>query len=718
MENNNNYSNKKGDGHFSVLERFPTVDRSVLIFWVVVLGLRVILKEALGTNPDEHITSFFLKIFLLCYRVLSLFVLIVCAFALGNFLRRILFPATGDSPPIYFSLAIGMMAFSYGTFFFLINTPIRHWLLLIFAIFLVLVVLKETKNFFKFFDPSKLNNLNIRNIGIVDLVLGASIPILLLPPLLEVFTPPYSWDALVYHLTVPRIYLEHQGFGYIPLNVYSNMPMNIDMLYLICLRFFDDVIAKMLHCALGLLLGLGMINFSRHYLRSWRPGAGATIILLTNPMVNYEYGVAFIDVGMAFFMFIAFYSALKSMTSHESRARVDWLILSGLFCGFLTGAKYTGIFSAFAILAVLLSGVIWKRKLQSSYNTKTWVIAVVIIFWCVASLLSPWLIKNVVFTGNPLYPMFYSLFGGKDWSIYMSRQLIDWQHSIGQGRTIIDYFLLPIRIFTISKYDYKHFAGPMCPAILVAFGVSLLVCPREHRRWFWLLIVGFIGFFIPWSLGAQQVRFLIPAIPLLALASALFIAGAKKTTWQKNLILSVLVIILIFGIYYNFPQFRMNLKNLPMIFGKETRGEFLSSRVRSFRCFKYLEQVTDKNDTIVFLYENKGYYLRRPFLADGMYETSFFIDRAVTLGSTDRFAQWLRSAGIDYILVNEFTRKDIVAKTTQTGFFKDQSLNQRYLLGVKIVEEFIDKFLQKAYTHYGSTVYRLLPSGKNTSDTH
>ncbi|MCD6385048.1 phospholipid carrier-dependent glycosyltransferase, partial [Candidatus Sumerlaeota bacterium] len=622
----------------------------------------------------------------------------------------------GESPPIYFSLAIGIMAFSYGTFFFLIKTPLRYWLLLIVAIFIVIVVLKETGNFFRYFDPSRLNSPHIQSIGIIDIVLVLSILILLLPPLLEVFTPPYSWDALVYHLTVPRIYLEHQGFGYIPLNIYSNMPMNIDMLYLVCLRFFDDVVAKMLHCALGLLLGLVLINFSRHHLKSWRPGAVAMIILLTNPMVNYEYGVAFIDVGMAFFMGMAFYATIKAMTSLERRARFSWLILSGLFCGFLTGAKYTGVFSAGAILAILLIGVVWKRKLQFPINTKTLSTAAVIILVCVSLLTLPWLIKNSVFTGNPVYPMFYRLFDGKDWSEYMARQLIDWQHSIGQGRTVIDYLLLPIRIFTISKYDYKHFAGPMSPAILLAFVVSLLFCQRAHRRWFWLLVAGFVGFFIPWSLGAQQVRFLIPALPLLALASGLFIARTQDKSWQKNLIISVVLVILAVGVYYNFWQFRMNLKNLPMVLGGETRTEFLSTRVRSFRCFEYLERVTDKNETIVFLYENKGYYLRRPFLADGMYETSFFIDRAVELGSAERFAQWLRSAGIKYILVNEFTRKDLLTKTAQTGFFKDQNLNQRYLQGVKIVEEFIDKFLQKEFAYYGSSVYRLPPLSVKTGN--
>jgi len=706
LEDNEQNQEEQPVRHISVIERFPGVDRPSLILWVVILGLRFVSKEVLGEQPDEHATSFFFKLILILYRILSVFITLICAFSLGNFTRRTFFPSTGDSIPVYFSIGLGFVVISYGTFLFLIKTPITWILLLVVAVGVVLIVIKETKQFLSYLNPRHLSSL-WKHAGTLDYILIAAFPLLLLPPLLEVFTPPYSWDAVVYHLTIPKIYLAHQGFGYIHLNVYSNMPMNVDMLYVFCMRLADDVVCKMLHFSLGLLLLCTLINFSRRHLQSWRPGALAGIVLITNPMINYEFGVAFIDVGMTFLMALAFYAAIEALRAEDKRSATGWLILSGIFCGFLAGSKYTGTFSAVSITAVLLSGYAAKKYFRFTITLRSLVTAILVIALCVFLLLVPWLAKNYILTHNPVYPMFYNLFDGKDWSSWMARQLIDWQHNIGQGRSFIDYVLLPFRIFTISKYDYDHFAGPMCPALLIALIASLILCPRENRKWLLLLLAGFAGFFIPWSTGAQQVRFLMPSLPLLAMASALFISQKQRTDLLKGVAILVVLVIIGFGVYYNFNQFRLNAKNLSMIFGSTPRSEFIESRIRSYRCFKHIEQLTKKNETVVLLYENKGYYLNRPFLTDAMYETSYFVDRAAEFGSPELFKQMLLNSDIRYVLINEFIQKDVVSVAMGEGFFEKPELNRRYARGIKVIESFIDTSLEPVYSHYGSTVYLL-----------
>ncbi|MCX7767373.1 MAG: hypothetical protein N2246_11775, partial [Candidatus Sumerlaeia bacterium] len=148
------------------------------------------LKELLGNYPDERLTTTALKILLLFYRLLSLFLLWLFAFGVGNFLRRKLLSMTGESPPIFFSLGIGLTVISYLAFFFLIRFPLRNELLLITALLLIIITLRETEKFFFYLRMLKTTFTSAPKL--IDILLVLAFFILLIPPLLQVFTPPYS----------------------------------------------------------------------------------------------------------------------------------------------------------------------------------------------------------------------------------------------------------------------------------------------------------------------------------------------------------------------------------------------------------------------------------------------------------------------------------------------------------------------------------------------
>ena len=65
--------------------------------------------------------------------------------------------------------------------------------------------------------------------------------------------PPVSKDALVHHLTIPKLYLKHGGMYEIPSLVFSYYPMNLDLLYLVPLYFGNDIIPKFIHFCFALL---------------------------------------------------------------------------------------------------------------------------------------------------------------------------------------------------------------------------------------------------------------------------------------------------------------------------------------------------------------------------------------------------------------------------------------------------------------------------------
>ena len=98
-----------------------------------------------------------------------------------------------------------------------------------------------------------------------------------------------AWDADTYHLTVPRLYIEHGGFRRIGFNVYSNWPMDVEMLYTLGMLLQDYLLATLVHLAFALftIAALGRALALRGF--KWA-GLLAAILFLANEVVLAEAG--------------------------------------------------------------------------------------------------------------------------------------------------------------------------------------------------------------------------------------------------------------------------------------------------------------------------------------------------------------------------------------------------------------------------------------------
>jgi len=104
----------------------------------------------------------------------------------------------------------------------------------------------------------------------------------------------------------------------------------------------------------------------------------------------------------------------------------------------------------------------------------------------------------------------------------------------GAGRTPIDFVWLPWRVVFDSSLSSMRFLGRISPAFLIFAGAALasLTNPR-HRG----LALGAGVAAAAWALGPQWLRYLIPALPLLALAGAVPIAGwIGQRRWAWGLV--------------------------------------------------------------------------------------------------------------------------------------------------------------------------------------
>ncbi|MDX1383940.1 MAG: phospholipid carrier-dependent glycosyltransferase, partial [Thermoanaerobaculia bacterium] len=227
--------------------------------------------------------------------------------------------------------------------------------------------------------------------------------------LLQTLRPIVAWDADVYHLTVPRIWLERGGFARIPFNVYSNWPSNVQLLFGLAMIVRDYVLAKTIHFGLGiaLLVGLGWW-VGRRSSAAW--GIVAAAALLTLPVFLYEIRVAYVDIALALFLFLAFVFCERALSAGAAQGR-RWLLFSGVACGLATGTKVNGVAGALAVAGVFVGSSLLSGRRPGDLLRPLGALAAPI-----AAFAALWTAKSAWLTGNPIYPLLHRWLGGPEWS--------------------------------------------------------------------------------------------------------------------------------------------------------------------------------------------------------------------------------------------------------------------------------------------------------------
>ncbi|HNQ24610.1 MAG TPA: hypothetical protein PKK06_16120 [Phycisphaerae bacterium] len=223
----------------------------------------------------------------------------------------------------------------------------------------------------------------------------------------------YGYDALEYHLQMPKEYRAAGRIGYAPHNVYANFPANVEMLYLLGMLLMDGdvdagVAAHMIHLALAGLAVLAAWVVGRDV--SPRAGLVSGVTLATTGWLPYLSGLAYVENGMLLYGIAAVGLVLRALrgerTAEAERpavGRYRQLAVAGVLAGLACGCKYTAV--AFVALPVVLAAALAGRGALRGR-------AVGVVVCGSAALLAfaPWLVKNAVLTGNPAFPLANGLF--------------------------------------------------------------------------------------------------------------------------------------------------------------------------------------------------------------------------------------------------------------------------------------------------------------------
>ncbi len=221
-----------------------------------------------------------------------------------------------------------------------------------------------------------------------------------------------GYDVLEYHFGAPRDFLDAGRIAYLPHNIYANFPLNVEMLYLLTMVLHGDAIdavytAKLLNAMTAFLAVGGVWLVGRECGRG--TGLFAGLLAASCPFLVYLSGVAYVENAMVFYAAMAMATFVRARRDERREGR--WMLVCGLLSGLACGCKYTAVVAVAAPLglAVVLT-VLRRRPLRLRMS-------VVFVVGCLLTF-GPWLVKNTVATGNPVFPLAHEVIGARDgvWS--------------------------------------------------------------------------------------------------------------------------------------------------------------------------------------------------------------------------------------------------------------------------------------------------------------
>lgn len=223
----------------------------------------------------------------------------------------------------------------------------------------------------------------------------------------------FGYDVLEYHLAVPKLFWEQGRITFLANNVYSNFPLNSEMLSLLMMTLRGEpteaaFMAVIVNAGLAALFAAGAWLAGRRFSR--KAGTVAGVLAATTPWIAYLAGIAYVETGMMAMGMCALAAALpkkgsETISGPPASKRTAAPLLVGLLVGLACGYKYTAVpLVAVPVgLALLADRENWRQKLRR-----------VLIFGCgTAMTFSPWLARNAVNTGNPVFPLAYAVFGDR-----------------------------------------------------------------------------------------------------------------------------------------------------------------------------------------------------------------------------------------------------------------------------------------------------------------
>ena len=588
------------------------------------------------------------------------------------------------------SVALGLGAFSIGTLLLgavhLLNPP---WISLVLMGVGVAVGIVPAREFWRRFDWSPLGRSWTRGEWVI--LLGA-IPVGIL--LIAVTFPPGSvwgsegrgYDVLEYHLEMPREYGATNSIGAVGHNVYSYLPANVEMWYLLlmqCGRFASGVGgpssgvdylfgvfgAQMLHAFVAMLtvLAIGLAPI--------RVGPVGRIVgmltVLGIPWTIVTGSLAYDEWGMMLYGVLALSLAVGTEnTKHKTRN--TRLVLFGILLGLAVGCKLTaGVFFAVPVAVVLLLRGRWKGAVIAAG------VAMV--------LYSPWGVRAAIGSGgNPVFPLGASVLPRDGWSQEQVDRFNRGHAALAEERSVAGRMGALGREAVLddqwspgwaSIYTWVGDAAPatwwkhvgvlwvvMPLAVVLAFLRGVGKAGDARGRELSIVLVILVLQVLAWMFFTHlQARFLLPIVVPLAWVLGLGVEGEERgviVSTLRLLVATVVGMVAVCAIFLLLPEAGL-LGGVQAVGSRRHEappappiGELFTRVVDVPAAIEKPEAGTAVPEGKILLVGNAAALF---WVGDVVYNTTFdrnLLGDELRKGGAEGAARWLRERGFNYVVID------------------------------------------------------------------
>jgi hypothetical protein len=462
-----------------------------------------------------------------------------------------------------------------------------------------------------------------------NIFLAGVIALTAVTTLVKALVPVGTHDDLMYHLALPRRYIEEHAVRFQPDSTYSLFPQAMEMLYTWGLLIGSDRLAVLFALALGMVAPAAAALFCKRYLGGAGSGVWRSLpllcaaLLLTTPLIIFIPRGANTDLAQASLDFLAVYAfclavspGLRDNGQSAQGLSMPLLALAGTCCGLSFSIKYYGVgisfFCGFALLVVVLAR--WRRR--EGLGTRSSVLPLAAFGIPLAALAAPWLLRNLVSAGNPVWPLAGTIFGGAYWSPEtMPEALLGRVLGPGVGSIAESLEFIWLSVWRpptgVDNHVQVVSLGPLLLPCLLA-----LPAVRWRRAALWLALALVVYWFV-WAFffSHTSIRyfatFLVLAAPLSAYALVSLAARARANRWILGSVLAPVLALLAMEPALSAGQF------LPTVLALD-RGaerEYLRAHMEDQVMMEFIEEQTPPN-AVVYVWDSqpRGYRIPRRYV--------------------------------------------------------------------------------------------------------
>ncbi|MEP6946678.1 MAG: glycosyltransferase family 39 protein [Acidobacteriota bacterium] len=500
--------------------------------------------------------------------------------------------------------------------------------------------------------------------------------------------PPVAKDTLLYHFAVPKAYIAQHGNAFIDGNIASYLALGTEMHMVWAMLLGGFVSSRAAEIAGGVitfsflpLLLAALFGWARETGLSRRWSLIAVLLVATVPTAFHVASSGYIDIALALNVTLAIGSLCRWWTDRENGS----LIMIAIFLGAALAIKLTALFvvAAFALVIVFRA-----RDGKDSAKVLLTGIAALILAGVIAS---PWYLRTWQATGSPVFPFYLSIWKGEaaGWDVERSNLFQQMNKAYGgDDKNALEYVLTPWNLSVSAQPEMaEHFDGVLGVAFL--FGLPILI----WGLWkFELPVEAKIGtavaavMFLFWLFSSQQLRYLLPILPVLSLsiaASAEAISPVRsglRQVWLFGFAAAAIVGILVSAAWF------CQKAPIRVALGGETRDQYLMRNLDYYPYYQAINTETPVGSRIWLINMRRDTYnIDRPVVSDYLFEDWTLRKLVWESRSVQELRAKAAAMNVQYVL----TRYDFLFDYDRSTLVDDKMPRAENDAKLKIAKDFI-----------------------------